>query len=1645
MSDVKVPYFKKSLMRILSTVVSISIIATILPLSIRVSAAETTEPLMMMDFLPTINEVIDESGFKHPGVGPTKDTLENMRNQVLAQKEPWITYYNEMLKSSSASKTVSSSNQSGTDPTKPGSDAFNSQSFNSRFIADGLKAYTQSILFYVTGEETYRSNAMHIIRIWSQMDPAKYMYFNDAHIHTGIPLNRMVSAAEILRYTSSRTEELKWTDKDTTDFTTNLITPVIETFQHDNNYFMNQHQYPLLGAMAGYIFTGNRARYNEGVEWFTVNKTAVDQGQNGAIKPLFRLVDTNILTGEAVDPPRVQHVEMGRDQAHGAGDITNAEILSRLLLAQGTKVDPIVGTVSTAANAVNPYEFLNDRILKAADYFAQFMIGHDTPWTPVAAHTDVNGNPTIIYKELSEQYRGRLTQNVWELFYYYKYTAGINIEEIAPYFTQMFAKRVSYNWDGVDGGGDFWLFIPKAAEVEGTKYLVKPIVDPLREIEDRYTAFDSNSTVKQEGDTSFVEFLATEEGSEIALIGSGTSEKNIGFRIRTHGVAKLEMSYSINDTLTLPDTKGQWKYVTYTMGNFQGLGDLAYLKVKGNGTTVDIDHINIKAGVQLTPPVFNAGKAALNLFTYVGSEATIHYDFSATDSNATDVVTYQVDNLPEGAVINESTGVFSWSPSQAGTYSFVVGASDGTSVSTKDVIIVVTNDRQSAIDAAIAPYNANTIYIQSTLDRYKQVYDDAMNLISSASDEVFYQQLSDLSSAVQSLQELTPLLKDGSMNYANMFVASTIGNGVPNLLDNYAGSFAVYTSAKNLTHTMDFGPSFKVSANAFELQVRASFPERIGGVTLFGSNDGTTWIRLTPDTTKVNEDMQRLEVEEGLENEQFRFLKMQMIEPSSTMLEVAEFRIFGERYETINKITSVSISSDQSLKNRIVPGNTIKLSFKSTEKINAVNVSIQGQNAIIKSDDNLNWTAELVVDRSVPIGTVKFSIHYKTASGIDGSETIFTTDGSTLFIADESDLISNVLNMTTLSDSNGRTQADLLATASALFDNNLGSVTDFRLNGSGYGGYITFDMKEGNMATLSKVELIARQDNYYNRINGTVVQGSNDNSTWTTISTAAASTTDWQTLSINSTVPYRYIRMYNAGNWYGNIAELRLHGNVKVLAKLSSVSISSDQSLRKRIVTGNTVKLSFQSIEPINTVKVRIQGQDAIVNTVDNMNWTAHAIMDESVSVGTVKFSINYKTADGSDAPLKSSTTDNSTLFIADVTGLISNITSLTNLIDSSTGRTASVTLQNANNIFDSNLGSISDFRNGTSGSGASITFDFKVDNQVVLSRVDLLARQDNYYTRINGTVVQGSNDNSTWTTISTPAASTAEWQTLSINSKVPYRYVRIYNGNSWFGNMAELRLYAEAADVTPPVTTDDAPQGWVNQDSIIHFQANDTESGVASTYFTLNGGVQQTGNTVTLSTDGVHTLVYWSVDVAGNVESAKTVNINLDTIGPQISVTGIVYGNFSDASDIVPVVTLEDNLSGVDNSKIKVTLEGTQYQLGETIQLYKLPLGTHTFIVNVSDLAGNITSETVAFNTFASIEGLEQLVARFTANQSIDNTGVSNSLQMKLEQNDLPSFIQEVEMNLNSFIHEVEAQSGKHIDAESAAYLLRDARALLL
>ncbi|NOU75697.1 DUF4185 domain-containing protein [Paenibacillus sp. LMG 31458] len=351
---------------------------------------------------------------------------------------------------------------------------------------------------------------------------------------------------------------------------------------------------------------------------------------------------------------------------------------------------------------------------------------------------------------------------------------------------------------------------------------------------------------------------------------------------------------------------------------------------------------------------------------------------------------------------------------------------------------------------------------------------------------------------------------------------------------------------------------------------------------------------------------------------------------------------------------------------------------------------------------------------------------------------------------------------------------------------------------------------------------------------------------------------------------------------------------------------------------------------------------------------------------------------------------------------------------------------------------------------------------------------------------------------------------------------VRVFSGPLTQAQVTQLMN--AGLDQQAPTTTDNAPSGWVNQGTIT-LSASDNGTGVANTYYKLDGGAEQTGTSVVLSEEGVHKLVYWSVDKAGNVEQAHTVSISIDKKTPEtkaaitpaepdglngwylhpIAVSMNAADNLSDVAkteysldggttwkiytssltfdqdgtytinfrstdnagnqeegksvsfkldsaapvvevtvpgdnsiyqvsvDLTPQIALTDILSGVDSSKTTVTLDTYSYQIGTAIPLYKLPLGQHTLVVSSSDLAGNQISKTIQFTTVASIDSLKALVTRFPNNNGIDNVGIATSLLEKLANN-----------NLNSFVNEVKAQSGKHVSSEAAEYLLRDAQYVL-
>jgi hypothetical protein len=248
---------------------------------------------------------------------------------------------------------------------------------------------------------------------------------------------------------------------------------------------------------------------------------------------------------------------------------------------------------------------------------------------------------------------------------------------------------------------------------------------------------------------------------------------------------------------------------------------------------------------------------------------------------------------------------------------------------------------------------------------------------------------------------------------------------------------------------------------------------------------------------------------------------------------------------------------------------------------------------------------------------------------------------------------------------------------------------------------------------------------------------------------------------------------------------------------------------------------------------------------------------------------------------------------------------------------------------------------------------------------------------------------------------------------------------------------------IDPPVTTatlsiaqPDGLNGWYVHPVTLTLTAANPELQVKDTVYSLDEGQtwQAYAGPIAFNQDGRYSVWYESRDTGGGVEYAQNITFNVDITAPVATVSGLANGIYSDSADIAPIVTLCDNLSGVDSSKTTVTLDTYSVQQGTPIPLYTLPLGSHTFVVTASDMAGNTGSQTLSFPTTTSIQALRDLVTRFTNDGWIDNAGIANSLQSKLDVN-----------ALTGFVNEVQAQSGKHISSQAAKYLLRDAQYLLL
>jgi hypothetical protein len=105
-------------------------------------------------------------------------------------------------------------------------------------------------------------------------------------------------------------------------------------------------------------------------------------------------------------------------------------------------------------------------------------------------------------------------------------------------------------------------------------------------------------------------------------------------------------------------------------------------------------------------------------------------------------------------------------------------------------------------------------------------------------------------------------------------------------------------------------------------------------------------------------------------------------------------------------------------------------------------------------------------------------------------------------------------------------------------------------------------------------------------------------------------------------------------------------------------------------------------------------------------------------------------------------------------------------------------------------------------------------------------------------------------------------------------------------------------SDNNAPVTTAqmtgtwDETCHWYTSCVKIKLTATDDISGVAATYYELDGVQYTYTGLVTICADGTHTFCYWSVDNEGNVEEKICLpEFRIDQTGPTVSITGPATG----------------------------------------------------------------------------------------------------------------------------------------------------------
>lgn len=181
--------------------------------------------------------------------------------------------------------------------------------------------------------------------------------------------------------------------------------------------------------------------------------------------------------------------------------------------------------------------------------------------------------------------------------------------------------------------------------------------------------------------------------------------------------------------------------------------------------------------------------------------------------------------------------------------------------------------------------------------------------------------------------------------------------------------------------------------------------------------------------------------------------------------------------------------------------------------------------------------------------------------------------------------------------------------------------------------------------------------------------------------------------------------------------------------------------------------------------------------------------------------------------------------------------------------------------------------------------------------------------------------------------------------------------------------------DLTSPITVatpegSTGSNGWWVSAVTVHLDATDpaaaaapyepASSGVAETYWRVDGGAWSQGNEALIDGEGHHVIEYYSVDSAGNVERPSSLAIAVDLTDPLVAISAPSASTYLFGSNLTAAFGASDAVSGVSPEGPTALLNQVPVANGATFAC--TTPGTNSFVVIATDNAGRTSQSTIPF-----------------------------------------------------------------------------------